>query len=67
VLLDVPPETIQARRQARGGTAENYEKVELDAKVIELYRRLWDTYGWQRFLPKDDPAEWIMTWLRAGR
>jgi dTMP kinase len=38
LLLDVPAETAQARRKARGGSQEMYERLQLQRQFVSLYR-----------------------------
>lgn len=56
VVVDVPPQVAEARRRARGGSAELFEEAELQARLASAYFRAEDVVPGDRVIHVDGTA-----------
>jgi dTMP kinase len=56
VVIDVPPDVAEARRRARGGSAELFEEADLQARLARAYFRAEDVLPGDRVIHVDGAA-----------
>lgn len=56
VVVDVPPEVAEARRRARGGSAELFDESDLQARLARAYFRAEDVLPGERVIHVDGTA-----------